>query len=56
MFDGKLVKALRDWTLREAALEIPRLSERDSQLVLGIVRQFRKSGDAIDRRESEGAA
>jgi hypothetical protein len=56
VFDGKLVKALRDWTLREAALEIPRLSERDSQLVLGIVRQFRMPGDAIDRRESEGAA
>jgi transcriptional regulator with XRE-family HTH domain len=40
LFDGELVEALRDGTVREAALEISRLSERERRLVLGIVRQF----------------
>jgi hypothetical protein len=56
VFDAELVKALRDGTVREAALEISRLSERDRQLMLGIVRQFGLPSDAIDRRESGGAA
>jgi transcriptional regulator with XRE-family HTH domain len=38
--DGDLGEALRDETVREAALEISRLSERERRLVLGIVRQF----------------
>jgi hypothetical protein len=40
VFDGELVEALRDEAVREAALEISRLSERERRLVLGIVRQF----------------
>jgi len=52
VFDGELVKALRDGTVREAALEISQLSERDRQLTLGIMRQFEMPGDATDRRAS----
>ena len=40
VFDGELVKALRDEAVREAALEISRLPERERRLVLGIVQQF----------------
>ena len=40
VFDGELVKALRDEAVQEAALEISRLPEREMRLVLGIVRQF----------------
>jgi hypothetical protein len=40
VFDGELVEALRDEAIREAALEIARLPERERMLVLGIVRQF----------------
>jgi len=39
-FDGELVEALRDETVREATREISRLSERERGLLLGIVRQF----------------
>jgi hypothetical protein len=45
LFDGELVEALRDGTVREAALELSRLSERERRLVLGIVRQFENSGE-----------
>ena len=38
--DRELVEALRDEAVREAAIEISRLPERERQLVLGIVRQF----------------
>jgi hypothetical protein len=41
VFDGELVEALRDETVREAAREISSLPERERRLVLGIVRQFR---------------
>ncbi len=40
VFDGELVEALRDETVREATHEIARLPERERRLVLGIVRQF----------------
>jgi hypothetical protein len=40
LFDGELVEALRDETVREATREISRLSEGERRLVLGIVRQF----------------
>jgi hypothetical protein len=49
-FDGGLVEALRDGTVREAALEISRLSERERRLVLGIVRQFGKPGMSSEVR------
>jgi hypothetical protein len=42
VLNGELVEALRDETVREATLEITRLSERERHLVLGIVRQFGK--------------
>ena len=38
--DGELVQALLDEAVREATLEISRLSEKERRLVLGIVRQF----------------
>ena len=46
LLDAELVEALRDANVREATCEISRLSERERELVLGIVRQFhgRKSG------------
>jgi transcriptional regulator with XRE-family HTH domain len=40
VFDGELVEALRDETVREAAREISSLPERERRLMLGIVRQF----------------
>ena len=40
VFDGELVEALRDDTVREATRELSRLPERERRLVLGIVRQF----------------
>jgi transcriptional regulator with XRE-family HTH domain len=46
VFDGELVEALRDETIREATREISRLPERERQLVLGIVRQFGGQGTA----------
>jgi transcriptional regulator with XRE-family HTH domain len=44
VLDGELVEALRDDTVREVALEISRLPERERELVLGIVRQFGDRG------------
>jgi transcriptional regulator with XRE-family HTH domain len=43
--DGELVEALRDEAVREAAIEISRLPEREMRLVLGIVRQFGDPGE-----------
>jgi hypothetical protein len=40
LFDGELVEALRDETVREATREIYRLPEQERRLVLGLVRQF----------------
>jgi transcriptional regulator with XRE-family HTH domain len=40
LFDGELVEALRNRTVREATREISRLPEKERRLVLGIVRQF----------------
>lgn len=48
VFDGELVEALRDETVREAAREISRLSERERRLVLGIVWQFAGQEDSPD--------
>jgi hypothetical protein len=49
-FDAELVEALRDETVREAALEISRLPERERGLVLGIVRQF-GAGETSPRQD-----
>jgi hypothetical protein len=46
VFDGELVEALRDDTVREATHEISRLPERERWLVLRIVRQFGGRGAA----------
>jgi hypothetical protein len=40
VFDGELLEALRDETVRAVTREISRLSERERRLMLGIVRQF----------------
>jgi DNA-directed RNA polymerase specialized sigma24 family protein len=44
VFDGELVEALRDETVRRTTREISRLPERERRLVLGIVRQFGEPG------------
>jgi hypothetical protein len=41
LLDGELVQALRDEDVRDITRESSRLPERERQLVLGIVRQFR---------------
>jgi transcriptional regulator with XRE-family HTH domain len=45
VFDGELVEALRDDTIREATREISRLPARERWMVLGIVRQFGNPGE-----------
>ena len=45
VFDGELVEALRDETVREATRAISQLSERERRLVLGIIRQFENTGE-----------
>ena len=47
LFDEELVEALRNRTVREATREISRLSEKESRLVLGIVRQFGTSSRVV---------
>jgi hypothetical protein len=56
VFDGELVKALRDEAVREAALEISRLPERERRLVLGIVRQFGRPNNTSPRQDTGGTA
>jgi hypothetical protein len=56
VFDGELVKALRDEAVREAALEISRLPERERRLVLGIVRQFGSANNTSSRQNAGGTA
>lgn len=45
VFDGDLVEALRNRTVREAAREISRHSEWEKWLVLGIIREFGNLGE-----------
>jgi transcriptional regulator with XRE-family HTH domain len=52
--DWGLAGALRDEAIRNVVREMSRLSARERQLVLGIVRQFKRPGDASRRRNSEG--
>jgi hypothetical protein len=40
LFDGELVEALRDQTVRDIARDSSRLPEREKRIVLGIVREF----------------
>jgi hypothetical protein len=49
VFDRELAEALRDGAIREAVLQISRLTERERRLVLGIVRQFGSPDDASPR-------
>ena len=56
LFDGELVEALRNRTVREATREISRLPEKERQLVLGIVRQFGSANNTSPRQNSGGAA
>jgi hypothetical protein len=51
VFEGELVEALRDETVREVTREISRLPERERRLVLGIVRQFEGRGRQVARRD-----
>jgi len=51
VFDAELVEALRDANVREATREISRLSERERELVLGIVRQLGDADDSVTGRE-----
>jgi hypothetical protein len=54
--DGELVQALRDEAVREATLEISRLSERERRLVLGIVRQFGSENNTRSPQNAGGTA
>jgi hypothetical protein len=54
LFDGELVEALRNRTLREATREISRLPDMERQLVLGIVRQFGSANNTRSRQNSGG--
>ncbi len=56
LFDRELVEALRNRTVRKATREISRLSEKERQLVLGIVRQFGSANNTSSRQNSGGAA
>ena len=44
LLDEELVEALRDETAREVLREVSRLPERERELVLQIIRQFRSVG------------
>lgn len=46
LLDGKLVEALRNETVRAVTRESAQLPEREMQMVLGIVRQFRGPSEA----------
>jgi transcriptional regulator with XRE-family HTH domain len=50
LFDGELVEALRNRTVREATREISRLNEKDRRLVLGIVRQVGRPNNISPRQ------
>ena len=52
--DAELIEALRDETVRQAAREISRLSERERHLVLGIVRQFGRPDGASPHQKPGG--
>jgi hypothetical protein len=56
LFDGELVEALRNRTVREATREISRLPEKEKRLVLGIVRQFGNPNNNTPRQTSGGTA
>jgi transcriptional regulator with XRE-family HTH domain len=56
LFDGELVEALQNRTVREATREISRLSEKERRLVLGIVRQFGSTNNTSPRQNSGGTA
>src|SRR5215213_4596204 len=56
LFDGELVEALRNRTIREATREISRLPEKERRLVLGIVRQFGSANNTSSRQNSGGTA
>jgi hypothetical protein len=50
LFDGELVEALRNRTVREATREISRLNEKDRRLMLGIVRQVGRPNNISPRQ------
>jgi transcriptional regulator with XRE-family HTH domain len=56
LFDGELVEALRNRTVREATREISRLPEKERRLVLGIVRQFGSANNTSPHKNSGGTA
>lgn len=53
LLDGELVEALRDEAVREVARETSRLPERERRMVLGIVRQFGETLQAVEAEERE---
>src|ERR687897_2810376 len=56
LFDGELVEALRNRTVREATREISRLPEKERRLVLGIVRQFGSANNTRSPQNAGGTA
>jgi hypothetical protein len=56
LFDGEVVDALRNRTVRKATREVSRLPEKERRLVLGIMRQFGSANNTSIRQNSGGTA
>jgi hypothetical protein len=56
LFDGEVVDALRNRTVRKATREVSRLPEKERRLVLGIMRQFGSANNTSPRQNSGGTA
>jgi hypothetical protein len=56
LFDGEVVDALRNRTVRKATREVSRLPEKERRLVLGIMRQFGCANNTSPGQNSEGTA
>ena len=48
LLDEEVVEALQEETVRAVLREVMRLPERESKIVLGIVRQFEQAGRVHD--------
>jgi len=56
LFDGEVVDALRNRTVRKATREVSRLPEKERRLVLGIMRQFGSANNTSPGQNSGGTA
>jgi hypothetical protein len=56
LFDGEVVDALRNRTVRKATREVSRLPKKERRLVLGIMRQFGSANNTSPGQNSGGTA